>query len=716
MGIRVLRLALLAAAAFASAQAQGTITITPTTANVHLSTYLNFSDHVTGITPTTVAWTIALPAGATGSAGTITTGGQYTAPAVMPSSGTVTVTVTSVANPTVSASAVVTLQNPYPNVASVIPANLTATGPFTITVNGSGFVPGAVVMLAGAIPLTTTYVSATRLTATGTASSGEMGLSYYITVVNPAPGSETSADVVTLGFGLTNGSPVVSYAAAARFLDQAAWGGDAATIAHVQSIGFINYLGEQFNAPISPYPDPGATGSSNTQVQARFFTNAVEGTDQLRQRVAFALSEQFVASGIEENTPSQLVPYLRVFQQDAFGNFRQLMQDITLNVAMGEYLNMLNNDKANPATDTNANENYARELMQLFTIGLSALNPDGSLQLDSSGNPIPNYNETTIQNFAKVYTGWTYPTKPGATLQKHNPAYYVGPMVPDEANHDMTAKTLLNGVQLPAGQTAEQDLTAALDNIFAHPNVAPFVSKQLIEHLVTSNPSPGYVARVAGIFNNDGTGTKGNMAAVIMAILLDQEAREADNNPSEPADPTVNGRGPGAGKLREPVFYIASMMRGLGAAVNDTNTLTGLATNLGQTLFYPPSVFSYFAPGYELPQTITGGAAIQGPEFQLQTPSSAVARYNTVNSIIYGNLGAGAVIDLTPFSSLGNTPAALFTAVGNAFFYGQIPATVQTQMQSATTAITGTSAAVEKARAQAALYLAISSGYFNVEH
>ena len=443
MGIRVLRLALLGAAACAWAHAQATVTISPTTANVHLGTFLQFSGKITGVATTTAGWTVALPTGATGSPGTISAGGRYTPPAALPSSGTVIVTVASLADPSATASATVTLLNPYPTVASVIPANLTAAGPFTITVNGSGFVPGATVMLAGAIPLTTSFVSATRLTATGTAVSGEMGKSYFITVANPNPGAETSADVATLGFGITNGTPVVSYSAAARFLDQAAWGGDAATIAHVQSIGFINYFGEQFNASISPYPDPATTGFGLGQVQARFFSNAVHGVDQLRQRVAFALLNEFVVSAVEENRPTQLVPYLQILQKDAFGNFRQLMEDVTLSPTMGEYLDMRNNDKANPATDTAANENYARELMQLFTIGLFQLNQDGGLQVDSSGNPIPTYNQTTIQNFAKVYTGWTFPTKPGATLQKHNPAYYVGPMVPFASNHDTSSKTLL---------------------------------------------------------------------------------------------------------------------------------------------------------------------------------------------------------------------------------------------------------------------------------
>src|SRR5579863_9300131 len=453
-----------------------TVTVSPTAVSVHLGAYVQFADSVTGITPTTVGWTIALPAGATGSPGTISAGGRYTPPAAIPSTGTVIVTATSTAAPTASASATVTLLNPYPTLASVYPPNV-AVGPFSLTFNGSGFVPGAQ-LLFGGVPLTTTYVSATRLIATGTASQAQSGQQVPLAVTNPNPGSETSADVVSLLIGTPATGDKITYNVAARFLDQAAFGPDAVTTAHLQAVGLEEYLNEQFAAPITPYPDPAATGFGLGQVQARFFTNAVHGQDQLRQRVAFALGQIFVVSAIEESTPTQLVPYLQILENDAFGNFRALMNDVALSPTMGEYLNMANNDKADPARGTSANENFARELMQLFTIGLSQLNPDGTPML-AGGHPIPTYDQTTIQNFAKVYTGWTYPARPGAVLRMHNPPYYTGPMAPFEFNHDTTSKTLLNGLVLPPGQTAEQDLKAALDNIFNHPNVGPFVSTRL---------------------------------------------------------------------------------------------------------------------------------------------------------------------------------------------------------------------------------------------
>jgi uncharacterized protein (DUF1800 family) len=691
---------------FAPAYAQ-TVTVSPTAVSVHLGTFFQFAAKVTGISPTTVGWTVALPDGATGSTGTISAGGRYTPPAAIPSTGTVIVTATTTATPAVSASATVTLLNPFPTLASVYPSNVTAE-PFTLTLNGSGFVPGAQVLFGG-VPLATTYLSATRLMAAGAFSQAQSGQQVPIAVMNPDPGSETSVDVVSVLIGTPATGDKITYNVAARFLDQAAFGPDPVTSAHVQAVGLEAYLNEQFAAPITPYPDPGATGFGIGQVQARFFTNAVHGQDQLRQRMAFALGQIMVASAVEENTPTQLVPYLQLLKKDAFVNFRTLMEDVTLSPTMGEYLDMRNNDKADPATDTRANENYARELMQLFTIGLSQLNQDGTLQLDSSGNPIPTYDQTTIQNFAKVYTGWTYPTKPGATLRKHNPAYFIGPMVAFESNHDTTSKTLLNGLVVPAGGTAESDLKAALDDIFSHQNVAPFIGKQLIQHLVTSNPSPAYIGRIAAVFNNNGNGVRGDLQAVVKAILLDPEARAGDDGPSPTAPDT-------SGHLREPVFAVASILRGLGATVNDTNNLTNQATNLGQTLFAPPTVFNYFAPGYTIPAEFTPGATLLGPEFQLLSPSSAVARSNMVNSMVYGNLGNGAVVDWSYLISLAATPEALLDCVDNVFMHSQTPAAIRAQILSAVNALTGTSTAVYKARAQAAVYLTVSSAYYNVEH
>lgn len=266
--------------------------------------------------------------------------------------------------------------------------------------------------------------------------------------------------------------------------------------------------------------------------------------DQLRQRVAFALSQIFVIGGSKVGDPTAYTNYLQLLNNEAFTNYRQIMNDVTLSPAMGHWLDMVNNGKPNVSKGDHADENYAREFMQLFTIGTSQLNPDGSYQLDSNGNQIPTYTQNTVEAFALAYTGWTYPLMPGATQQTYNPAYWNGPMVPVDSNHDTESKQLLvypgvaGGGLLSAGQTAEQDLNGALDNVFNHPNVGPFVSRELIQHLVTGNPSPGYIQRVASVFNDNGSGVRGDMKSVITAILIDPEARRGDSPPRQ-SQPTA---------------------------------------------------------------------------------------------------------------------------------------------------------------------------------
>ena len=276
-------------------------------------------------------------------------------------------------------------------------------------------------------------------------------------------------------------------------------------------------------------------------------------------------------------------------------------------------------------------------------------------------------------------------------------------MVAYQTNHDTGSKTLLNGLVLPAGQTAEQDLSAALSNIFNHPNVGPFAGKILIQHLVTSNPTPAYVGRVAAVFNNNGLGVRGDLKAVVKAILLDAEARQGDNGPAPAPD--------SGGHLREPGFLIPAVLRGVGATVNDTNSLPYQSSLLGQVIFSPPTVFSYYAPGYQVPAQFTPGLTLTGPEFQLHSPSEAIGRANLVNTLLYGSLGAGTVIDLTPFSNLAATPSSLVDAVSKAYCYGQMPAAMQTEIL---TAINGTTGNLQ--RAQAAIYLTVSSADYNVEH
>lgn len=236
-------------------------------------------------------------------------------------------------------------------------------------------------------------------------------------------------------------------------------------------------------------------------------------------------------------------------------------------------------------------------------------------------------------------------------------------MIAFESNHDENAKTVLGSI-IPPGQTAFADLTAALSIIFNHPNVGPFVSKNLIQHLVTSNPSPAYVGRVAAVFNNNGAGVRGDLKAVVQAILLDPEARQGDSSAS-----------PTEGHLREPILLAVSALRGLGASVNDSNTLAPLIAPLGQNLFFPPSVFNYYAPNYMVPASLTaGGPALLGPEFQLHSPSSALGRADLINTFLYSKTGSGDVVDLTPFISLAGTPQLLLDKINTLFFAGRCPA------------------------------------------
>ena len=317
--------------------------------------------------------------------------------------------------------------------------------------------------------------------------------------------------VSALAFGQTSGSSGLTDRAAARFLDQAAWGPTPGDIAGVEQVGINNWLQAQFAATPSDLPDQAILNSAGTSndslgpVQSAFFANAVNGSDQLRQRVAFILSQMFVVSQVTVHQAYAFPPYWRIFRDNAFGSYADIIKAITLSPAMGTYLNSANNNKANPAKDTAANENYARELMQLFTLGLTELNPDGSPVLDSNKNPIPTYNQAEVTSLAKVFTGWTYPAAPGVASKTNNPAYYFGQMVAVESEHDTTSKSIFNGVVIPAGQTAEQDLTSVIAALMQQPTMAPFVSKQLIQHMVTSNPSPAYVrARRAGFFEHAG--------------------------------------------------------------------------------------------------------------------------------------------------------------------------------------------------------------------
>jgi uncharacterized protein (DUF1800 family) len=511
-----------------------------------------------------------------------------------------------------------------------------------------------------------------------------------------------------------------------RFLEQATFGPSDSLLSHVQRIGFEAYLAEQFAAPVSTYPnllqmpastsDGCPTGSPSTCVrdnytmfplQAAFFRNALTGEDQLRQRVALALHEILVVSGVKIQQPSFVAPYLNMLAGDAFGNYRQLLADLTLNPAMGRYLDMVNNDAPVAGSPIAPNENYAREVLQLFSIGVNQLNPDGTPVLDTGGNPVPTYVQDTIEDLAHVFTGWTYAPYPGLAPLRHNPANFLPPMVlyrnaaGRDTNHDKGTKALLSypgdvWATIPANEDGSVELAQALDNIFNHPNVGPFLGKQLIQHLVTSNPSPAYVARVAAAFDNDGGGVRGDLKAVVRAVLMDPEARGAVKT-----DPAY-------GHLREPVLFITGLLRAFRATTD--GELAAQASAMGQDLFNPPTVFSYYPHDYLIP-----GTTVQGPEFGIQSSSAAEARLNFLNSLTTTGVrtaDGGTTIDLSPLAPYAGTPTSLAAKLNEMLLHGTMSAGMAAAVTTAVAAVPATNPLL---RVQTAVYLVAGSSQYQVQ-
>jgi uncharacterized protein (DUF1800 family) len=340
--------------------------------------------------------------------------------------------------------------------------------------------------------------------------------------------------------------------------------------------------------------------------------------------------------------------YVDVLMDGAFGNFRTLMQNISLNVAMGYYLTFAGNRKANPATGSVPDENYARELMQLFTIGLLKLNADGTAQTNG-GVPIETYGQDDITGLARVFTGWNVDSSDNST-----PDRVRRPMVNNAGQHESGAKTFL-GTNIPAGTAGPQSLSLALDAIFAHPNVAPFISKQLIQRLVTSNPPPAYVARISAVFENNGSGTRGDLKAVVRAILLDVEAR----------NDAIAGTAT-EGKLREPIMRLTGWARAFGASspsgtwpIGDTSSAS---TRLAQSPGRSQSVFNFFRPGYTPPNSAIASAGLVAPEFQITNEPSVIAYVNYMAAIVANGSGDFKA-DYSAISALATDSTALIDEI-----------------------------------------------------
>ncbi|HUN84987.1 MAG TPA: DUF1800 family protein [Terracidiphilus sp.] len=668
----------------------------------------------------------------------------YHAPAVVPTpNNVVQLKVVSVDNPSVSITGDISVLNPIPILTSASPMNFNV-GSSTVVVQGQNFINGAQVLMNGAA-VPTNFNSGGQLTATiSPTEPGDLDLQ----VLNPSPGPATSSDLIAQVNG-TPPVPVVSPEDASRFLEQATFGATDADIHHLSLIGYQAWLNEQFNTPQVPQEPaveqaltlnnpPCASGNlkcnaalfvQNSQDeildQNAFWQQSLASRDQLRQRVQYALSELFVISGTTQavqNMPRGEASYYDMLGADAFGNFRNLLQDVTLSPMMGQFLSMLGNDKGNATTDPD--ENYAREVMQLLTIGLYQLNDDGTQKLDSSGNPIPTYSNTDVMGLAKVFTGFSW-NVPGNTSDTawSNCCMYVGPgygedLLPMQVypDHHSTAEKDFLGVTIPASGSPDLqgDLKIALDTLFNHPNLPAFFSKQMIQHLVSSNPSPAYVSRVAAVFKDNGQGVRGDMKAVLTAILLDPEARDSAGDFSNPQ----------YGKVREPLLRYTEWARAFTAQSRTGSYYLGTTEDpiwgLGQMWLRSPTVFNWFAPGYVPPGTSIEQADLVAPEMQITNVSTVVGYLNYMQAAIGSDTNGGVDVFSSYDTEIGlaATPTALVDRINLLLMAGEMDSTLHSQIVSAVSAIpipTGNQNAINaalEARVQTAIYLTMASPAF----
>ncbi len=440
----------------------------------------------------------------------------------------------------------------------------------------------------------------------------------------------TGSNTAIPSLGAATAMPLDDDFEAIRFLHRASFGPTETTTSALLENGYAEYItGQMQLSPTFLLPVTRERSSPRWLEHINsWFKTSVNAQDQLRQRVAYALSQFFVVSGNGElgQQPAALANYYDILIAGSFGNFRDLLEDITLSPVMGNYLSMKGNQKSDADNKIRPDENYARELLQLFSIGLVELNLNGTQVLENN-RPVPTYNQDTVENFARVFTGWHFKDVDDWNYPSNED--WFSPMQPYEARHDKGEKTLLNGLVVPAGQTAQQDLEAALDNIFNHPNVGPFVSRHLIRQLVTSNPSPQYIERIANIFNRDANGQRGNLAAVVAAILLDEEALYGYER--DPAN---------FGKLREPIIRLVSLWRAFNANPDHPDfDYTWIRNRLSQAPLQSPSVFNFFSPTFSQPGMLRDQGLLS-PEFQIHNESSMVTITSTLlaHSIWRNNL------------------------------------------------------------------------------
>ncbi|WP_137940268.1 DUF1800 domain-containing protein [Chitinivorax sp. B] len=543
-------------------------------------------------------------------------------------------------------------------------------------------------------------------------------------------GSDSSGNGTTTNPATLPDASPVTQSEASRFLAQASFGPKPGDIEALAPQGYARWLETQFAmAPSSAhqlYVDQQlAVGNklSSNMVYESFWKQAAGTNDQLRQRMAFALSEIFVISldGAPSEYPRGVADYLDVLGKHAFGNYRDLLEAVSLNPMMGLYLSHLRNRKEDPARGRVPDENYAREVMQLFSIGLNELNPDGTPKL-VNGKPVETYTNDDVSGLARVFTGWSW----GGPDQSDNRFYGsdkdpnrdVLPMQNYAKFHSSSEKRFL-GTVIPAGTGGKESLQIALDRLFNHPNTAPFISRQLIQRLVTSNPSPAYVQRVATAFTNNGQGVRGDMKSVIRVILLDSEARDMNQLNS-----------PSAGKLREPVVRLANWMRAFAKPSVSGRYLIGntdsTTYSLGQTPMRSPSVFNFFRPGYVPPGTAIAEQGLVAPEFQITHETSVVGYYNLMQDVVAKGIGTSSngVRDVAPDYAaelaLADNPDALVNRVELMLSYGSLRPANRQLIRDAVNAIAipadvNKAATARRNRVQMAIYLVMVSPEYLIQ-
>lgn len=603
----------------------------------------------------------------------------------VPSAGTYPLTATNTGNgPAVSQPVNVTATAapppPPPAISLVSPGSI-QQGTYSLTVSGSGFVAGSQVKFNGAA-ISTAYGSASSLTATGSTNLA-IGTTIPITVTNPAPNAATSN---TFNIKVSAApAPNMSKVKAGRLLEQAAFGPAPALLDKVLQDGTDAWINEQLALPETVFAVPPSISDAQSQLLHRFGT----APDQLRQRMMFALANIIVISANKNNYAPEIVPYYQILSRNAFGNYKTLLEEIAASSQMGKYLDHANSAKA--TATTSPNENFPRELLQLFSIGLWQLNPDGTNKLDPQGRPIPTYNQAVIKEFARALTGWTYP---GPNATGFNWDNFSGPLQPRDAYHDTGAKTLLNGAVLPAGQNTQQDMAAVINNVFNHPNVGPFVALRLIRAMVVSNPSAGYVQRVAAVFDNNGAGVRGDLKAVAKAILTDAEAR--NDTP-----------GATSGRMKDAIYHLLAFTRALGGAPTSGNNLQVYNfVNMQQAVMAPPSVFGYYSPFYRIPKQ-----PLFGPEFQIYSASESVVRAGMFANILNGQANGDFPVNLTPYNAVAGNTTALIDAVDQALLYGRMSPQMRAAIAAAVDAQYD-----NNGRVFTALYLTALSGQYAVQY